>query len=101
MPRRVAKVAGAVVAILGFVVAVGSLAAPWATYRVRGTAVDTPVSDSGDVSVLAVPGGDGYLLAVLVLIGLVALATGTGGGALTAVLTATPIAGALTLFLVI
>src|SRR3954451_20639418 len=102
MPRRVLRSTGAIVATLGFAVAVASLAVPWATYHVRGTAMgDMPVSDSGSVAVLAVPGGSLYVLAVLLLVGVVGLAVLGSGPTATVALTAAPILGALTLFLVV
>jgi hypothetical protein len=100
MPRRVLKSAGAIVAALGFAVAVASLAVPWATYHVRGTALgDTPVSDSGSVAVLAVPGGSLYVLAVLLLVGAVALAAFGPPATARIALTVAPILGAATLIL--
>jgi hypothetical protein len=75
-------VAGSVLSVAGLLVGLLSLALPWATYRVRGTALDTvPVAKDGTVAVFQVTGGAWYVLAVLVLGGLLAVAAFADGRA--------------------
>jgi hypothetical protein len=101
MPRQVLKAAGVVTSVAGLAVTIASLAVPWVTYRVSGTAVQgIPVSQSGSIAVFQIPNGTLYVLAALLLVGLVALAALGTGPTTTIALTAAPILGAATLLLV-
>lgn len=79
---RLAHGTGVVLGVLGFIAALLSLMAPWATYRVTVDVPGGPASDldqSGDVAVFQVVRGWWFVAALLVLLGLLALAaTGTG-----------------------
>jgi hypothetical protein len=100
MPRRGLNVAGVVTTSVGFVVAVASLAVPWAEYHVQGTAVaGLPIDQGGSVAVFQVPGGSLYVLAVLLLVGVVALAAFGPPATAKVALTVAPILGAATLIL--
>jgi hypothetical protein len=102
MPRRLFIVAGAVTAVAGLLTGIASLAVPWVTYQVTGSAVQNiPVSQRGSIAVFQVPGGTLYVLVLLLLVGLVALTLLGGTGQIpTAALTAAPVLGVLTLFMV-
>jgi hypothetical protein len=101
MPRRLIIAAGAVVATAGLLAGIASLAVPWVNYQVRGSAVNgIPVAQRGGIAVFQVPGGTLYVLAVLLLVGVVALAALGTGQTSTVALTAAPVLGALTLIVV-
>lgn len=83
MSRRVAAAAGALLAAIGFVLALISLAVPWARYRVR---VDVPAGDAdleraGGIAVFQLHFGWWYVVALFVLLGLVAGAAAAQGTA--------------------
>ncbi len=98
MPRRLVTGAGAVVASAGLAAAIASLGVPWATYRIRGTALnDLPVAKQGSVPVFSVPGGHWYLALILLLAGLLAVAAMGTGRAQAVPLTVAPVLGVVTL----
>lgn len=102
MVRRVLSGTGWLLAAAGLGAGLVSLALPWAHYRVRGSAFgDVPIDRDADLAVFQVAGGAWYVLAVLVLAALLAVASlGTDPG-LRAVTVAGPVLGLLTLGLVL
>lgn len=102
MPRALLTASGALLAGLGLLAGIASLAVPWGRYRVRGTALnDLPVAREGPIAVFQAPSGTWYLLAIGVLAGLLALAVFGAGRTTEVALSVAPVAGLLTALIVV
>jgi hypothetical protein len=77
--RRWSAYAGAALASAGFVVALVSLALPWATYRVAADLPGHRMTRAGGVAVFQLDNGIWYVLCLLVLLGLLAGAAAARG----------------------
>jgi cytosine/uracil/thiamine/allantoin permease len=77
--RRVLTMVGAGLAAAGLVAALGAVALPWLSYELLGRRLPAGVERAGTLSVLDVPRGTWFLVGLVLLVGLVALAGfGTG-----------------------
>ena len=102
MPRALLTASGALLAGLGLLAGIASLAVPWGRYRVRGSALnDLPVAQEGPIAVFQAPSGTWYLLAIGVLAGLLALAVFGAGRTTDVALSVAPVAGLLTALIVV
>jgi hypothetical protein len=102
MPRAFLTATGALLAGLGLLAAIASLAVPWGRYRIRGTALnDLPVAREGPIAVFQAPSGTWYLLAIGVLAGLLALAVFGAGRTTEVALSVAPVAGILAALIVV
>jgi hypothetical protein len=102
MPRALLTASGALLAGLGLLAGIASLAVPWGRYRVRGSALgDLPVAQEGPIAVFQAPSGTWYLLAIGVLAGLLALAAFGAGRTADVTLSLAPVVGLLTTLIVV
>jgi hypothetical protein len=102
MPRALLTASGALLAGLGLLAGIASLAVPWGRYRVRGSALnDLPVAREGPIAVFQAPSGTWYLLAIGVLAGLLALVVFGSGRTTDVALSVAPVAGLLTALIVV
>jgi hypothetical protein len=102
MVRRVLATLGAVLGVLGLLAGAAALALPWARYRVRGNVFGAGgLARDGAWQVYQLDLGEVYVVALLLLAGLLA-AGGLGGGrARTVTGIVAPILGLVTAMLVI
>ncbi|SRR6266508_1245060 len=102
MARRVLAIVGAVLGVLGMAAGTAALAVPWARYRVRGTVVGAGgVAREGAWQVYQLDFGDLYLVALMVLAGLLGGATLGSGRTRTIAGVVAPILGLATAILVV
>jgi hypothetical protein len=102
MPRVLLTASGALLAGLGLLAGIASLAVPWGRYRVRGSALnDLPVAQQGPIAVFQAPSGTWYLLAIGVLAGLLALAVFGTGRTTDVALSVAPVTGLLAALIVV
>lgn len=102
MVRRVLFGLGGLLAAVGLGAGLVSLALPWAHYQVRGSAfTDVPVARDANLAVFQVAGGAWYVLAVLILAALLAVAALGAGPGLRVAAVAGPVLGLVTLGLVL
>jgi len=73
--RRMLMRSGAALAVAGLLAAAAAVALPWGRFRVLGRrTIAGDVAREGEISVFQAPGGRGYVVALVILIALVAMA---------------------------